>query len=343
MARGGPRRDSARAPARLATTAPQVRGPTEGALASPSTCTCPLPARAGSSSPTQFSCGGPQFYCPGATGTPISLVGRSDVYSIPGVGPSAVTQTGTAACPFQRLCANGSLTLPVIPSGACASGAMTGEEEEWVELRRGGLLTPSTASSWSSSSALPQSPSSTSTRATRSGRPSRSSTRRTRPTTASVSRNRPSCCLPFQRGCGPSLAPLPSPPPVYWTISAYANLDAGCPATASYFSVNQLSQFSAGLSIGPTPVSLGLCPSGMTITLSGARGSDISQFATCTVTVAVFQVRRRCCSRDGCGDGCPRSLGMRGCRRTPTLPPSIPCPPHRVPASPPRSSTRRRS
>lgn len=81
---------------------------------------------AGSSTPTQYECGGPQFYCPAATGAPLSLVGRTDVYSVPGTGVSATTQTGTAPCPFQRLCVNGSLTLAVVPTGACASGSMTG-------------------------------------------------------------------------------------------------------------------------------------------------------------------------------------------------------------------------
>lgn len=80
---------------------------------------------AGSSSPTQFPCGGPQVYCPAATGTPISLIGRTDVYSIPGTGLSATTQTGTAPCPFQRLCVNGSLVPAVSNSGACASGTMS--------------------------------------------------------------------------------------------------------------------------------------------------------------------------------------------------------------------------
>ena len=103
-------------------------------MSSPLTCfdlpmSCVLAAfsvfvYAGSTTPTQFRCGGPDVYCPGTT-PPISLIGNTAVYSIPGTGASATTQTGTALCPFQRLCANGSLAVSVVNSGACASGSMS--------------------------------------------------------------------------------------------------------------------------------------------------------------------------------------------------------------------------
>lgn len=82
--------------------------------------------------------------------------------------------------------------------------------------------------------------------------------------------------------------------PVLWSISEYSNNDAGCPATPSYFSLQPSSTYSASLSIGLSAVSIASCPSGMSITLLAARASDLTQFATCTVSVSVVQVRVSC-------------------------------------------------
>lgn len=67
----------------------------------------------------------PQFVCSGTTATPLSLINNTNFYSTPGSGPTATTQTGTAVCPYQRSCVNGTLLPAVVFTGACASGSVS--------------------------------------------------------------------------------------------------------------------------------------------------------------------------------------------------------------------------
>ena len=186
---------------------------------------------AGSSTPSQFVCGGPQFVCPGGTGSPLSLIGNTSVYSVPGTGLSAVTQTGTAPCPYGRLCNNGSLLPAVVNVGSCSSGSMS-------------------ASIWHLN------------------------------TSYAFGSN-----FTVSNQANPSYGG-----PMNWTISAYSNADAGCPATTSYFTMIQYSFYSVGLAVGSIPISIASCRSGMNLTLTSQRSSDMSLFATCIVSVSVVQV-----------------------------------------------------